>query len=470
MPTAKTFLKTALFIALFVTVALRVFLPNTAVSPDSHRYIAMGLNVAEYGTLSSRGYAPNTPPKPGFGAGGALTAFEIAAASLIDKTTHDSLACIATHPDASSCAVDIPALKVFYTLEIFIFHVAVFFIARLVFANDIKAALAVLLSLAFKDTRAYANTILSEPAYMMTAALFVLLWLYAWVRPERLKAWLWCGAALGLTVLVKPAWAALLPGLGVLAGVSLLRPAARRARAVRPAAVFVFGAVLVLAPLFVRNVIQLNHWGLSDPSYLGISLAHRAAYNAMTWAEWARGWLFYLPDFGDKAARALFGHAGVDRLAWGPDSYYVYGRDILHHHAVMASSPEGAGGYLLRHNFFNAPFKSAAVTALLAWRGVFVGNLMGLVGLVLAGPVLYFSNARVRRRILLIALPLTLMVSVHALVSVSIHRYNLALVIPYALIMAQFLYALLSALGRAFGGTLPQRLTATAATFLPKKG
>lgn len=470
MPTAKTFLKTILFIALLITVALRVFLPNTTVSPDSHRYIAMGLNLAEYGTLSSQGYAPGTPPKPGFGEGGALTALEIAAASLIDRTTHDSLACIATHPGASSCAIEIPALKAFYTLEIFIFHVAVFFIARLVFANDIKAVLAVLLSLAFKDTKAYASTILSEPAYMMAAALFVLLWLHAWMRPERLKAWLWCGAALGLTVLVKPAWAALLPGLGVLAGISLLWPTARRAFAVRPVASFALGAIFVLAPLFVRNVIQLNHWGLSDPYYLGASLAHRAAYNAMTWGEWARGWLFYLPDFGDKAAHALFGRAGVDRLGWGPDSYYVYGRDVLHHHAVMASSPEGAGAYLLRHNFLNAPLKSAAVTALLAWRGIFVGNLMGLVGLVLAGPVLYFSPPTVRRRIGLIALPLILMVGVHALVSVSIHRYNLALVIPYALIMAQFLYAVLSVPGGVLGRYLPQCLTATAATFLPKKG
>ncbi len=459
-------LKFSFFIILFITAAVRVLSPDTIVSPDSHRYINAGLNVAAYGTLSNQAYAPNRPPEPGLAMAGVFTPFEIATASRLNQATHESLLCIVTARIWSDCKLDIPALKVFYTLEIFIFHAAVFFIGRLVFGNDIKALFAVALSFAFKDTKAYGNTILAEPSYMMASALFLLVWLYAWKHPDRLKVWFLCGLALGLTILIKSAWIALLPAFGVLALLVTFWARDTRFLAFRSISVLALGTVIVLTPLFVRNVVQLDFWGLSDPIYLGVQFAHRFAYNAMTWGEWARGWIYYLPDFGDKAAYALFGQEAVDKLSWDANSYYVHGRDVLHQEAVAAASPQTASRYLLENYFFNDPVKGAAVTALLVWRGIFVGNLVGLAAVLLAGPVLYFSCSAARRNIVILALPIIIMAGVHGLVSVSIHRYNIPLVIPYALIMAQFLYAITT----AGAERLPSRFMAMAQRFLPKPG
>ena len=454
MSLKKNILNLLLLFSLFLIVTYRVIAPDINIQPDSYRYVDMGLNLAEYGVLTDQAYSPDTPPTPALGMGGPFTAFEIALAANLNATTKDSLSCIARPANSTTCDVKIPALKAMYIVEIFVFHVAIWIIARLIFANQPIAWLAVAFSLGFKETKSYADSILTEPSYMMFIGIFLLLLVYAWQRRQQLTPWFWCGIALGLMALVKPAWNALLPAFAILLVALILSRRVSIISAVRAFAPFAIGVVLVAVPLFVRNVAQLDFWGLSDPVYLGASLAHRLAYNAMSWNEWAMGWLYYLPDFGDKAAFSLFGKDAVSRLDFSPQSYFVYGRGILHAEAIKATSPQEAGGYLIRHYFFNDPLKGIAVTALLFWRGIFVGNLMGLVGLLLSGPMLYIMKPSVRQQILFIALPLFAMAGVHALVSISLHRYNIPLIVPYSLIMAYAIHAL----GNRIMNRLPPRL------------
>jgi len=443
----------------------RVFLKPTVVQPDSPRYLQMGLNFADYGVLTAESYVPGGPvPKPGLALGGPFTAWEIALAAKMSDATKESFQCAAITPDYRTCDMKIVSLQAIYVLEIFIFHMAVWFVARSVFQNDVKAWLATGLSLVFKESGAYVHSILSEPSHMMTVGFFFLAWLYAFAEPEKLKRWFLCGLILGFVALVKPAWSALVPGIAVCGVLYVIWKRSEFKRVAAGVLALTAGTACISLIFLTRNVIQFGFWGLSDPTYLSLSYAYRFTYNAMNWTEWLASWIFFLPDFGDNLTKSLFGQDVVDKLGWGPDSYFIYGRDVLHSKALAASSEKTVSAYLLKNYFFNDIVKSIAVTASLMWRGLFVGNLFGLVAVILAGPMLYCAKPKIRQALILLLLPCLIMVGVHALVSIGITRYSIPLIVPYALILTQVLHVL----GGEALRFVPSGLTAKIKTFLPK--
>ena len=85
------------------------------------------------------------------------------------------------------------------------------------------------------------------------------------------------------------------------------------------------------------------------------------------------------------------------------------------------------------------PVTYAGVSLLLMWRGIFVGKYLGLAGLISLPFTLSLTDPRTRSCLLAIALPAFAMAAVHAAVSVSIPRYNLALVPVYACSLAWLL-------------------------------
>lgn len=453
-----------LIVVLLGVLAVRVFGQPAEVQPDSRRYMHMGLNMADHGVLTGQKYSPDRAPEPGLGYGGPMTALELGLALRLDDTTKQTFLCFISEETPGGCDLDVPSLQGLYVLELFVFHMAVWFIARRVFGRDIMAWGAVGFSLVFKETSEYAHSVLTEPLYMMGAGVFFIVWVLAVSSPGRSRTWFTCGLALGGVTLIKPAWIALMPVLVILAALYVLWDrSAAKAVAARGGA-FAGGVVLVSAALLARNVIQLDFWGLSDPSYMATSLAHRFAFNDMDWTQWLAAWIYYLPDFGDNLARSVFGADVTSPLAWGPDSFYVYGRDTLITIAAGNAEGKSTAAYLVERHFFDDPVKGIMVTLVLAWRGVFVGGWPGLIAVVAAAPVLYFAPSRQRNLILLVALPAVLMVGAHALVSVSLTRYNIPMVIPYSLILTMVLRYLILGVGRA----VPSGLVARAKTFLPK--
>lgn len=453
--------------ALVVFVFGRIFQQDIYIQPDSSRYMKMGLQVAEAFLPEEDWTFEYASDLLAYGEGGPFSALEVGMAATFSDNTRHSLQCFVQAKSLiNDCVMDIDVLLFAYGLELLIFHACVGLIAYLVLGSSLKAWLAVAVSLGFKETRIYSTSVLTEPSYMMWGGLFMLAWVYCWKNPNVLKSWLICGIALGFVILVKPSWQALLPALWVLALLHVAYYRAQTALVLKPLALLSLGAFLVFGPLIVRNGLSIGVWNLTPPGYLPASLAHRFGFNDMSWLEWAAGWIYYLPDFGDNWARSFFGAETVAKLHLDAGSYYAYGRDILHKEA-MAAAPDGqVVRYLLSEHFFNDTPKSIAVTAMLMWRGIFVGSLMGLAALLLAGPVLYFMNAQTRKLFALIVLPLLIMVGVHALVSVSILRYNLILIVPYAIILAQVFFVLSNRAVRY----LPAGFRAKANTFFPKNG
>jgi len=433
-----------LIIALLGVVVFRNITTIETVQPDSNRYIAMGLNLAEYNTLSGDPYSPAHSPNPGIGWGGTAIAYEIALAATLHEPTKRNLICIANaakhgqNAFRTACHVYIPSLKIIHIIEFFIFHLAVLCVAQLIFDNRFKAWSSVGISLCFQETSLYVDQLLTEPSYMMFAGIFLTAWAFAWKNPQSHKSWFFCGFALGCVVLTKPAWNALLPSLFILLAAYVLWNRHLLAWATRSVFALALGLIVVVAPIVLRNIVQLNVWSLSDPAYLAASLAHRMAFNAMTWKEWAMGWLYYMPRSG---AIRLFGIEALNPIGLGPDSYFSYGYNVLTGKAhALGGDDQGAIRYILKNHFFNDPVKGIAVTALLTWKGVFVGHVLGMFAVMFTGLFPFFSRGDTRRSILILILPLIIMAAVNALASISMSRYNMALILPYSLILVHFFY------------------------------
>jgi hypothetical protein len=425
-------------------IGLRILAAPLTLEPDSGRYVAMGLNLADYGTLTNHGYRPDAPPPPALAEGGPLTAVEIALAARLHAPTRQTLICLAAagYP-GRACNGSLAALQWLYALELAVFLFALYRIALLVFAGDAwRAWIAVFAALACKEIWQYSRHILTEPLFQAMAVLFLWAWLAAW-RDRGAPAatrWLLAGLALGVTALVKPSWLALAPVALALIALFAWRRLVPRALLLALGA-FALGFALPAGGLLLRNYLQLGQWTMSDSHYLIGSLSHRLAFNMMSWREWAMGWIYYLPGFGDDIANRLFGAEAVARLGWDPGGYYVEGRDVLHPRMKLLP-PAEAQRYLLQTYLFSDLFKDLAVTALLAMRGLFVGGKWGLFGLLAAIPLLLWLLRGDQRRLWwLLLLPALAMVGINAQLSVSIVRYNLALVPAFALALAAVVYA-----------------------------
>lgn len=447
-----TWLTGLLTLAITGAVLWRVLLPAITLDGDSSRYLNAGLNLAQHGVFTAASYDPAVMPAPGLTHGGPLTAAEIALASLHDQT-HDYFRCLlAAGKLGVPCAGSALGIQLLYVVEICIFLFAVFHIARLLGLVPLTAWYTVFAAMLCRELWRYTGYILTEPLFLMTAGLFLWSWLAAWLAPTRRLLWLLAGLALALCMLVKPAWNGLLPLLLLLLAWTGWRRPDLRPQQFRNMLLLVLGYALLAGPFLLRNGLVLGHWSLSDPGYLIASLSHRLAFNMMTWDECLTGLLHYLPDFGDSLARRLLGPEAGLRIGWDAASYYIHGRDVVH--PGVRHMEAGAALYrLLADYVMSDPFKNAAVTLLLAWRGLFVGGKWALLALLLAWPVLMRqASPDLSRRWLILLLPALGMLLLNAQASVSLQRYNLALIPAFAVILA----------------LLVQGLVATVKTFLPK--
>lgn len=426
----------------FAILAQAVF-SDLKIGDDSYRYVSMGLNLETHGVLTTSTFQPDVQPPPGIGFGGPLTALEIAAAARIDpKTRGEMISCVQKPKSGPGCDGEFRSLKAIYVLEMSVFAICVVEILFLFFSRFLTLLFCSLLALRFTVNYVFV-AVLSEPLFLCACAVFLLTWLKAFDRAGQRILWLVSGAALGTTILVRPAYV-VLPLFCVLFifGVQWIRREFKTALA--EAAIFAAGCTVVLLPLIVRNYVSLGVFALGDPLYLVHNLAQRLAYNRMPMRDWLAGWLQYFPILGGKTVDVLFDPATAKRLAWEAGSYYAYGNKEMYLEALANDRP---ASYLINTYVLAMPFKFIAVSLLLMWRGLFLAAQLGVLSLVSSVPVIRNMGAFDRNRLLLLAAPLVVMVVVNALVSVSIARYNLPLLIVYSIILghvAEWLARLLS--------------------------
>ena len=455
---------TILFLGVVWIVASRILVPGANIQPDSPRYVTAGLNLYQHGILSAERYQEDEPPEPGLYAGGVLTAVEIATAAMLSKDTYRDLMCVAEVSVDEGCGRGLWSLKAIYFLEACIFHLCALFVGWRFFGRNMIAAWGVVAaSMLFKDTYAYASSPLSEQGYLMLAGLFASAWIYSFDNAEKMFSWFISGLVAGLLVLVKPAWLLLPIGLALISFFALLAGKSPKRQTLTASASFCVAFVLALAPMLLRNWIVLDTFAMSEQSYLVSSLSHRLAFNLMSWKEWLIGWIYYVPVSG---AQRLFGLDVLLPLGWGETSYYQFGRDTLDDLANDGRSVLEARNYLLSEYVFAMPLKFVAVTLLLFWRGIFVGHVVAMLAVPSAGLITVFARNGIWLRWMFLILPFLFMAGVNAVLSVSLYRYNLALIIPYSIAMVWVMMTAINFMLSRFGQT---GFLATAKTFLPAK-
>jgi 4-amino-4-deoxy-L-arabinose transferase-like glycosyltransferase len=248
-------------------------------------------------------------------------------------------------------------------------------------------------------------------------------------------AWLWaagCGLLLGLTALTRPGFVYLIYAwlAAVAAAALLLRCRGAWPRLLALAA----GAAVAVLPWMIRNWALFGRFAVSF-GYASHTLVQRIAFDTMTWREYGRSYICWLPD-GTALGRRFFGPQACDRFGWDeqPNSFYVLGlRHMLDETLQAAGGYEHHLSYLLHTYILPHPFWHLAVSVPLALRGAYVSHWWGFVLL----PVcLWLTVARLRRRDFMfptVALPALFMLGFNAAVAVNQVRYNLLLIPAYAI-------------------------------------
>jgi len=340
-----------------------------------------------------------------------------------------------TPPD---CAKNYTALVVAQTLLAAATCLCVWLAAWLLTGSRAASWLALAIALAAGVYGAYAVRFLTEGLAFAVFAAASLALLVAWRGGGRWGRWALAGAALGIAALTRPSYAYVLYAALPLAALTL--PWIKRAglaRTVLCVAALAAGYVLVAGPWMARNDALFGEAAITG-GYASFILVERVAYNAMSWGEWAAAFVYWLPDFGDTLAAALFDPALLARLNIdSPAGFSEIGKRALRAETLAAAgSREAHLAYLIDTGILAQPVKHVAVTLALAWRGIWVAKYWGLVTILLFLPVLAVAVRRRWSDFIVFALPAWFMVGFHAFASASIVRYNLILIPPLSVAAA----------------------------------
>ncbi len=366
----------------------------------------------------------------------------VAVLAALDADLAAALSCVAK--DGAVC--DLGGLTILFAVQGIAVALTVFFcflaIRRLA-VDGWTPWLALVVLLASKSFSNYASLILTETAAFFFFALFG--WLFARFLTDREVPW-WQVAAMGVAlagaVLTRASYLYL---AYFMVAVVVLWARAGAGRSWRAAigmgAAFALGVAIVLGPWWLRNYVTFDLAGVSG-GYGPRVMVERLAYNAMTWREWGVSFIYWLPDFGDGLASALFQEELWKRLTWyGSDSFYMMGRGPFFQEVYAASGQHpSALGYLLREYVWGDLAKHLAVTLSLAARGQWVGKYIGFVGFLML-PVCFWVLRRRGKALpfLVFCLPPYFMLGLYAFVSVNVTRYNVPLIAVFALSIATVL-------------------------------
>ncbi len=404
---------------------------------DSIRYISYALNLHDYGIFAATRDGQGAPaPESGHAP---LYPAWVALFMQLDPGIRASLGCVAdrTHAPAS-CPLDLRLLVVAQLVLAGIFFGAVWLLALRISGNALIAWLAAGFALMSRDPLSYANQVLTEALLLPLMALFTVFLVLAY-QTKRMAWMLAAGASLGLAALTRPAYSYLF--LAVTATLAAGALIGNRRLFLTACTSFLIAYAATVAPWLIRNKLQIDRYVLTS-GYDGDILAQRVAYNRMGWGEFGVAFLYWFPDFGDNIAKKVFPRRYFEKLKWGGDSYYASVAPALYRRVqAEAKSPDEVVPRLLRTEILAHPIKHALVSLPLAWRGVFVRKYWGIAGLICFLIVAARRRGRPDHALLVASLPVWFMVAFHALVSVSIPRYNLPLIPLYAYAMAWAAYA-----------------------------
>jgi hypothetical protein len=372
----------------------------------------------------------------------------VAAAAAWDEDFARAMACVVrSNAGDGTCPSDAHLLRLLQLAMLAAFLWLVWWIAREVLERERAGWIALALAgMAVPMLLRYVNYVMTE----MTALLFLTCAIAAAVRARREPSLAWlalAGLCLGLTALTRPAYLYL--GYAcALVGLALALARGPRLRTLLLLSAFVAGLGAAVLPWVARNGVVLGRVALTF-GYDSHNLAQRVAYNRMNWEEYRLFYVCGLPG-GRGLADALVRPEACKRFSWAPTekaAFYTIGTTTF-----MDETLAAAGGrphhlaYLIRDHVLAAPLKHLLVAVPFALAGAWVNRYWGL----LLGVVCAIVTARALRAgslgMLLVTLPGWFMLLFHASVAINQPRYNLVLILSYAIAGAWLVERMISPL------------------------
>ena len=328
-----------------------------------------------------------------------------------------------------------------YARPVRIAHAA--FLTVGVLAIAMAAELILGLSLAFWLTVVFATAALLPDAdlfsFVMTESLTFCLYSLAslaLIRGIKAPGWgrfLVAGALLGLLVLTRAAYAALIFVVPVLILASFRRHERLAGKTAGHLAAFVLGCAVVVGPWMARNAFSVGHWGLTE-EYGSAALIERFAFNDMTAREFLLSFPYCLPAIGPPLVGAAFGERAMDRFVYyTPRSFFHVGRNTRDKLVEAHGRLDPLIGGLVLDEMRNNWWRHLLVSVSLGWCGMWVGGALGLVLVPLFAVAAVRARGISHRLLLIYSAPAVVMLVMHGLIANQYTRYNLILIGPLAI-------------------------------------
>ncbi|MDQ2954463.1 MAG: hypothetical protein M3R18_05940 [Pseudomonadota bacterium] len=236
------------------------------------------------------------------------------------------------------------------------------------------------------------------------------------------------GLFLGLLCLTRPSYVVLVPVILVLIIVQA-RWLSSGGKIWSRALAFSAAVVIVIAPWVARNTISLGKLSLTE-EYGSATLIERLAFDDMTAKEVVLAFPYCLPEIGPRTVNRLFGPQAMARFEWNAEqSFFDTGRARRMALAAEHKKLDPVIVDVIREEMREKWWRYILVSLPLAWCGLWVGKLWGLIFIPLFAWACVFAGRR-RPLFLLYALPTLVMVGLHAAVANHYSRYNLILIGP----------------------------------------
>jgi 4-amino-4-deoxy-L-arabinose transferase-like glycosyltransferase len=358
----------------------------------------------------------------------------LGATALLNPTFDRSLSCFVERSDAASCphAAPLPrALQVAMTAGVFLmlWRIAV----RATGSQKIGWLSLGLGLLAAPGLIRSANLLMTETLtlFFVTGAMAAAV---EAAKARRPLPWLFLsGAMIGLAAMTRPEFVYLLPAAAI-GGVCIAACRPQRWRGVTLAAAFLLGGAVVVGPWIIRNAVVVSRPAMTS-TYASDVLAQRVAFDLMTWHEYARAYLCWLPD-GNGMGNLLLGRDACEQFQFEqrPDTFYWIGNTTFNESTIAAAGgADRQFGYLLHHYILAQPLWHALVSIPMALHGLWIDHYWGMILAVLCVPLTLGALRRGDEALLAVTLPGWFMLAFHAAVAVNQPRYNLMLIIPFSL-------------------------------------
>jgi hypothetical protein len=276
-------------------------------------------------------------------------------------------------------------------------------------------------------------------SFAMTESLtFSLYSIAAWLlirslRQPRLLSFLFMGLTFGLLCLTRVSFTVLAPvALGIVVAHAFFVTRRSPRRIATAAGIFALGWTLVVGPWLIRNFVSVEKFGLTE-EYGSATLVERLAFDDMHLDEFLLAFPYCLPAIGQPAMEWALGPQAMQRFDYqSPNSFFRAGR--LHREQLVAAHGrlDPLIGKLVLDEIRQRGWKYFLSIIPLAWCGMWVGGMLGLVLVPLSAIACVRSRGEARLLLLFYSAPALVMLALHAAMANHYTRYNLILIGPFS--------------------------------------